>query len=101
MARHLGCYFDSCGKDPMAKIVARDDCAGESTGIRYVQYRDMVKSLGWNYLNFLPTRSCKCSRNAAKDFYTNHHHQSGILDLTQRPRSQDELTRGMLGLKML
>ncbi len=45
----------------MAKIVARDDCAGESTGIRYVQYRDMVKSLGWNYLNFLPTRSCKCS----------------------------------------
>ena len=33
----------------MATIVVRDDCAGESTGIRYVQYRDMVKSLGWNY----------------------------------------------------
>ena len=42
-ARHLGCHFDSCGKDPMATIVVRDDCAGESTGIRYVQYRDMAK----------------------------------------------------------
>ena len=42
-ARHLGGYFDSCGKDPMATIVVRDDCAGESTGIRYVQYRDMAK----------------------------------------------------------
>lgn len=67
----------------MATIVARDDCAGESTGIRFVPCRDIAKLLDWILTEFGADQLMQMLKVCGQKFFRTHNHQSGIFDLTQ------------------